>query len=144
MTAIQNIHLHIEIEFAGAPLVFSCQVIDAQLTLPGTPPGDVVQTACPDGVVSEPGTRTNGAMTGTVFVDPTATGITWALATTFQAGTEYEYRIVYYADLDETFAIEFTGRAKTNSFTLPFAKPGNARQPLDLALITADMARPVA
>lgn len=138
----KNVALEVQIEFNGQPLHFECQVSEAELTLPGSQPGESVETACPDGVVSEPGSTTNGGLTGNVYVDPTDTGITWALATLYQAGTEFPYRIVYYSDLAETHAIEFVGNAKVNTFTLPFSKPGNAQQPLDLALITASMGRP--
>jgi len=139
-----NIALEFEITYNGTPLAFECQVIDAELSLPGTAPGETTEVACPDGKVSEPGTAANGAITGNIFVDPTDTGITWALAELYQAGAEFAYTITYYPDAGATHAITFTGNAKVNSFRLPFAKPGNAKQPLDLVLITASIARPAA
>jgi hypothetical protein len=135
---IQNIELSLELDDAE----YQCQVIDVTLTLPGSGVGESVEVACPDGVVSEPGARTNGSLTGNVFTDPTDTGITWILATAFQSGAEVEYTVVYWPNEGATKAIEFTGRARVNSFTLPFSKPGNARHALDLSLVTADMARP--
>ena len=140
----RNIALEVEITYNAQPLTFECQVIDAELKLPGSQPGESVEVACPDGRVSEQGTTTNGALTGTIYVDPTDTGITWALATLYQGGTEFAYSITYYSDLANTSSIKFSGNAKVNTFTLPFSKPGNAQQPLDLALITAVMARPAA
>ncbi len=140
---VRNVALKFTIEFDGAPIEYQCQVIDATLTLPGITPGETVEVACPDGKVSEPGATSDGGLAGNVFVDPTATGITWALATLYQGGTEFLYSITYYADQANTHAIKFDGRARVNTFTLPFSKPGNARQPLDLKLITAVMGRPV-
>lgn len=144
VTAIRNIALEFEIDFNGQPLAFECQVIDVELKLPGIGPGASTETACPGGIVSEVGTASNGSITGNIFVDPTDTGITWALATLYQAGDEFHYSLTYYADQDQTISITFEGQAKVNSFTLPFNKPGMARQPLDLALITATMRRPAA
>jgi hypothetical protein len=141
-TTVKNVHLAFEITYEGAPVVLDCQVIDAELTLPGTQPGETVEVACPDGKVSEPGTSVDGAITGNAFADPTDTGITWALAALYQAGDEFAYSITYWADQAETIAMKFSGSAKVNTFKLPFSKPGSARQPIDLKLITAVIARP--
>lgn len=145
VSTIANISLEFEITFEGAPITFECQVITADLSLPGpAQSGSATETACPDGKVSEPGQAQNGSITGEIFVDSTDAGITWALATLFQADTEFPYSITYWANEPSTVAITFSGNAKVNSFTLPFSKPGYAKQPLDLALVTAVMARPVA
>lgn len=139
-----NVALTVEITFNAQPLAFECQVIDAELTLPGVGAGSGTEVACPGGIVLEPGATEPGSLTGNVFADSRDTGITWALAQLKKTGVEFPYSIVYYADQDNTIAVKFSGTAKVNSFRLPFSKPGMAKHPLDLALASADMARPTA
>jgi hypothetical protein len=141
-TVIPNIALELTVTIDGAPVAFECQTIDASFALPGSQPGETTEVACPDGKVSEPGSTTNGSLTGTVFTDTTATGITWALMNAYQAGEEFDYSFTWFADQPATHAVLFTGRAKVNTFSMDWAKPGNAKHPLDLALITCAIARP--
>lgn len=144
VNTIQNVALQFSITQDATPLEFACQVIDATLTLPGPGSGTRIETACPEGAVVEAGTATNGSITGNVFVDTRDTGITWALATLYPTGAEFPYSLSFYVDLGNTIAIKFTGNAIVNTFNLPFSKPGKAKQPIDLGLITAVMARPTA
>lgn len=141
---IPNVSLKFEITYESQPLSFECQVVDVELTLPGVGTGSATETACPGGMVLEPGAPEAGSLTGNVFADTRDTGITWALAQLKKTGAEFPYSITYYADQDATVAVRFSGNAKVNSFKLPFSKPGYAKHPLDLALSTADMARPTA
>lgn len=141
--SIPNIALLVSVTYLSTPLEFACQVIDAELTLPGASAGTRIETACPDGAVVEAGSASNGQLTGNVFADPSDTGITWALATLYQARGEFPYSITWWADLDETQAMKFDGDAVVNSFKLGWAKPGKGKHPLDLGLVTAVMSRPV-
>lgn len=137
-TTIQNIELSLKFD----DVEYQCQVIDVELAMPGASPGNSTHVACPGGIVSEPGQPANGSLTGNVFSDPSDTGITWILATAYKTGAELAYSATYWPNEGATKAIEFSGRAKVNTFKLPFSKPGNAKHTIDLALITADMARP--
>ena len=138
----KNIALELTVTIDAAPVTFECQALDCSLSLPGSQPGESVETACPDGIVSEPGTTTNGALTGTVFTDTTATGISWALMNAYMAGDEFTYSFTWFSDQPNTTAVLFTGTGKVNSFQLDWTKPGNAKHPLDLALISATIGRP--
>jgi hypothetical protein len=140
VNTLQNIALSLTLDGTE----HNCQVIDVTLDLPGVAPGEAVETACPDGKVSEPGSPSNGSLSGTVYADPSDTGLTWILGQAYKAGSEIAYTITYWADQDNTVAIIFSGQCKVASFSLPFSKPNLAKHPLDLTLITADMARPQA
>lgn len=142
VTTIKNIALELTVTIDGAPVTFECQTIDAKLTLPGTTAGTNTETACPDGVVSEPGGTSNGSLTGTVFTDTTDTGISWALMQAYQAGETFPYVAVWFADQDATKAVQFTGEAVVNTFSLDWVKPGNAKHPLDIGLVSAAIGRP--
>lgn len=127
----------------GAPNLVdvSCQVQDLEFSMPGEGDGQKVQVACKDGVVLEPGEPVDGSLTGTIFVDSTDTGVTYLLAKAWEAGREVAYELDYWPDLGATVGLKFTGLAKVGSFTLPFSKPGYAKQPLDLVIKTATIAR---
>ena len=45
-----------------------CQVITLDFQAPGVGASTVTQTACPDGLVSEPGTISSGSITGDLWV----------------------------------------------------------------------------
>lgn len=141
-TVISNIALELTVTIGGTPVSFECQAIDVTFALPGSQPGETTEVACPDGKVSEPGSSTNGALTGTVFTDTTDTGITWALMNAYTVGEEFTFSFTWFADQPSTTAVLFTGTAKVNTFSMEWAKPGNAKHPLDLALITTTITRP--
>lgn len=139
---VKQVHLKVQITHDATPITLDCQVIDAELTLPGTQPGETTEVACPDGKVSEPGTSVDGGVTGNIYVDPSVGGVTEALIELYQAGIEFPYSMTFYANEDATKAMKFDGTAKVNTFKMPWKKPGNAKQPIDLKLITAVMSRP--
>lgn len=135
---IQNISLIIELDGVS----HSCQFINVQLSLPGRGQGQVTEVACPDGVVTEPGALQWGSATGELFVDMSDGGVSVALETAYLSGAEIAYSMTWYADQASTVARTYTGKAIVNSFTLDWSKPGLAKQPLDLALLTAVPSRP--
>jgi hypothetical protein len=123
---------------------YACQVIDASFTPPGVGASTVTETACPSGVVAEPGSISAGSFTGNVFADSLDSGITWVLAQAFEAQSELDYIVTFWPELGPTKAMQYTGTAKVASFTLDFAKPGIGKHALELELSTATLARPAA
>ena len=123
---------------------YACQVIDASFKPPGVGASTVTETACPSGVVAEPGGIEAGALTGNVFSDSLATGITYVLAQSYETQGEFDYIVTFWPELGPTKAMQYTGKAKVASFTLDFAKPGIGKHALDLELSTAVLARPAA
>jgi hypothetical protein len=143
VTTQRNVELTLTLDDkSGTTHSFECQIIDLAFSLPGVGEGSTVQTACPDGVVSEPGDPTNGSLTGTAFSDTGTDGITWLLAEAQVDDRTMKYDLTFFPDLGNTKAIHLTGDCKVNSFSFDFSKPGIARTPLDLSIITATMARP--
>jgi len=119
-----------------------CQVINLEYTAPGYAAGETVEVACPDGVVVEPGDRTDGSITGEVYADSTDEGITWVLLQAQQQQATLAYVLTFYADAASTVAFTVTGECTVGSFVLPWSKPGYARHSLGLVVQTAEYARP--
>lgn len=133
----QNISLVLDLDGTE----YQCQVINAEFTLPGVGAGDTTQTACPDGVIVEPGSNEDGSLTGEVFTDLLDTGLTWILANAKADDTEITYKVVYHADQPTTNNIQFDGLCKVSTFSLPFEKPGVSKHSLDLSIKTATISR---
>jgi len=123
---------------------YACQVIDASFKPPGVGATTVTETACPSGVVAEPGAAAAGTFTGNAFGDSLEAGITWVLAQAFETNEEFDYIITFWPELGPTKAMQYTGQARVNSFQLDFAKPGIGKHPLDLEIVTATLGRPAA
>jgi len=125
---------------------YACQVIDASFKPPGVGATTVTETACPSGVVAEPGAAEAGSFTGNVFADSMDAGITYVLAQAAlpQVDAEFDYIITFWPELGPTKAMQYTGQARVNSFQLDFAKPGIGKHPLDLEIVTATLGRPAA
>jgi hypothetical protein len=121
---------------------YQCQIIDATATLPGEATGDVTEVACPDGKVVEKGEQEDGSLSGTVFADSTDTGITWALMQAKASGAQLDYVLTWFANEDATVAFVWTGIAQVGAFSVEWAKPGLARHPIDLALLSVTISRP--
>lgn len=123
---------------------YQCQIINAELSLPGTAVGETVETACPDGKVVEPGSTVNGSLTGEAYTDTTADGFWTALASAYTSGAEVTYELDWFPETAAEHLI-FNGKAKVEtSPTLSFAKPGMSRHPFQLTLLSAAMTRPTA
>jgi ribosomal protein L18 len=123
---------------------YACQVIDASFKPPGVGASTVTETACPSGVVAEPGSIEAGTFTGNVFADSLDAGVTYVLALAYETQSEFDYIVTFWPELGPTKAMQYTGRAKVASFQLDFAKPGIGKHPLDLELSTATLGRPAA
>jgi hypothetical protein len=124
---------------------YACQVIDASFKPPGVGASTITETACPSGVVAEPGSIEAGSFTGNVFADSLDAGITWVLAQAYEdQSSELDYIVTFWPELGPTKAMQYTGKAKVASFQLDFAKPGIGKHPLHLELSTATRGRPAA
>ena len=133
----QNVSLILDLDGT----TFECQVINAEFAMPGTGTGTTTETACPDGVVVEPGSLEDGSLTGEVFTDLLDTGLTWILASAKQADSVMNYTVVYHADQPATNNIQFSGLCKVATFALPFEKPGLSKHSLDLTISTCAISR---
>lgn len=122
----------------------ACQIINLKLALPVVSVGKLVNTACPDGTVSEPGEPQSGKLSGEVFTDTTDAGITTALLDAAEDNDVIAYDLTMWSDLGTDEAWRFTGNARVTSIELDWSKPANARHALDLEIITATRARPAA
>lgn len=121
---------------------YECQIIDVTFTPPGTGTGTTTRTACPDGVVAEPGEAVNGSLSGNAFTDTTESGLWTALYTAYTDGTELDYQVTWFPGVAGQ-EITFQGRAVVQDPpTLPFSKPGLSKHPVNLALLTATLTRP--
>ena len=121
---------------------YECQVIDASFRPPGVGASTVTETACPDGRVAEPGAVASGSLTGNAFADSQDTGLTWILAQAYENDATLAYTLTFWPELGATKAMEWTGEARVNSYTLDFSKPGVGRHPIDLEIVSASLARP--
>lgn len=123
---------------------YECQFITASFKLPGTSQGTRVETACPGGVVTDPGTVSNGSFTGEAYTDTTDTGLYKALDTAYASNAVLAYELTFFPELGATKGVKYTGNARVNSLQLDFSKPGNSKHPVDLAIETAVFSRPTA
>lgn len=115
---------------------YDCQIIDLQFTFPKDGDPTITQTACPDGTVSEPGEKTPGSLTGTVFTDTSTAGLTTALIQALNTSKEFPYDLVWWPDVSGS-ALQITGNARVSDLTLEWSKPGVAKHTLALSIITA-------
>ncbi len=120
----------------------NCQIIDLSLTLAGEATGASVEVACPDGVVVEPGSHEDGSLTGTVFGDSLSTGITWMLMQAKSSGSTLDYVLTWFSNEADTVAFTVSGQAQVGSFSIDWNKPGLSRHPIDLTLLSTNLARP--
>lgn len=119
---------------------YACQVIDAayQMAAPGeaTP----VPVACGD-TVSEPGDPAVGSISGNVFKDTSANGITRALAQAAVDGTEFDY--VYTESDADGYAMSWSGKCTVPAFAINFTPDKFGRHPLNLSVTTSVLAAAV-
>lgn len=116
-----------------------CQVINASYTPAAPAESTAVPTACGD-TVSEPGDPSNGSITGEVFKDTSANGVTRLLAQAAVSGAELAY---VYTESDGTNTMSWSGTATVPQFAIDFTPSKTGRHELSLALTTSVLA-PVA
>lgn len=120
----------------------NCQIIDLKFKLPSTSAGRLVRTACPDGLVAEPGEPVPGTITGTAYTDTTADGLTTILLDALAADGQLGYNLTLWSDLGNTIAFNWAGQLKVAELELAWEKPGIAKHPLSLTVLTATRTRP--
>jgi hypothetical protein len=135
----QNNH-ELKVTFGGK--TFECQIIDLDFKRPGRARGSIVRTACPDGVVSEPGEITEGSLTGNAYTDTTDSGLWWLLDEAYESETQVDYVLTFFPDLGATKAVEFTGKAYVTESGLGFTNPAVSKHPIALTVVTATKSRP--
>jgi len=113
---------------------YACQVIDGALEFPNQGTADTVAVACGD-KVAEPGDPQPGSITGTVFKDTSAAGITRALAAALTASSELSYVWTENAGTAQEWIV--TGKCRVNGLTVDFTPDKYGRHPLDLSVSTA-------
>ena len=120
-----------------------CQIIDLSFSPPGVGASTVTETACPSGIVSEPGATQSGTLTGNAFTDALSTGLAWLLASAWEVNETMAFELTFHPELGPTKSMKYTGTCRCASFTLDFAKPGIGKHPIDLEVMTADLVRGV-
>lgn len=120
---------------------YACQVINASYQMAAPGDSTPVPVACGD-TVSEPGDPSNGAITGEVYKDVSATGITRVLAVAAQSGAEVAY---VYTETDGNGAeMSWSGQATVPAFAIDFAPDKYGRHSLSLNVTTSVLADPPA
>lgn len=119
---------------------YAAQVVNGSLTLPGPGSPTVTPVADGSGKVSEPGDPENGSISGEVFKDTTAAGITRALAAARISGAVLAYVWTEGAGTAEEFSV--SGDCTVGSAQSDFTPDKFGRHPIDLALTTAALAAP--
>lgn len=107
----------------------ACQIIDATFTFPARAEATLVPVACGD-TVSELGDPQNGALTGTVYKDLSANGITRILIEALTADAILAY------SWEET-GLTVTGNARVAGHDQTFTPDKYGRHPLQITIITA-------
>lgn len=121
----------------GGPVAIECQVINASYTPAAPGESTPTPTACGD-TVSEPGDPSNGSITGEVFKDTSATGVTRLLAAAAVAGTEMDY---VYTEADEAgYEMSWSGKCTVPQFGIDFAPSKTGRHELSLTVSTSILA----
>ena len=114
-----------------------CQVINASYTMAAPGESTPVPTACGD-TVSEPGDPSNGSISGEVFKDTSATGITRLLAEAALTGVEVAY---VYTEADEAgYEMSWSGTCTVPQFGIDFAPSKLGRHQLELNVTTSVLA----
>lgn len=115
---------------------YACQVIDGSLSWPSRAEPTLTPVACGD-TVTEPGTLSNGTITGTVYKDHTASGITRALITALEADAELPF--IWRENVGDPAGtiLVVTGVARVSSHEQVFTPDTLGRHPLALTVTSA-------
>jgi len=112
---------------------YACQVIDGSLTWPARSEPTLVPVACGD-KVAEPGTPTNGTITGTVYKDQSATGITRVLITALESDADIDFVWTENVDGPTGEILTVTGTCRVTSHEQVFTPDTLGRHPLALTV----------
>lgn len=124
----------------GGPVDYAAQVVNASYTMAA--PGEATPIPVASGeTVSEPGDPSTGSISGEVFKDTSATGITRALAQAAVSGAEFSY--VYTEEDSGGYAMSWSGTATVPQFGIDFAPDKFGRHPLNLSVTTSVLAAAV-
>ena len=116
---------------------YACQVVNASYQMAAPGDSTPVPVACGD-TVSEPGDPSNGSISGEVYKDLGATGITRVLATLALSGAEADY---VYTETDGNGAdMSWTGKCTVPAFAIDFAPDKFGRHSLSLNVTTSVLA----
>jgi len=125
----------------GTPVDFACQLSAASFTQPGPGSVESVKVACGgDPVVVASGQTSPGSITGTVFKDFSAAGISTLLAQAVeQAATTGTVDLTYtYTENPGTdHEVSWTGKATVDPFEIPFTPGELGTHELNLPVLTA-------
>ena len=114
-----------------------CQVVNAAYTMAAPGESTPVPVACGD-TVSEPGDPSNGSISGEVFKDTSASGVTRLLAEAALTGAEIAY---VYTEKDEAgYEMSWSGTCTVPQFGIDFAPSKTGRHPLNLVVSTSALA----
>lgn len=122
------------------PISVECQVINASYTPAAPGQATPVPVACGD-TVSEPGDPSTGTISGEVFKDTSAAGVTRLLAEAAIAGAEMDY--VYTEEDSDGYAMSWSGKCTVPQFAIDFAPSKTGRHSLELSLTTSVLAAAV-
>ena len=120
---------------------YACQVVNASYT--PAAPGDStpVPVACGE-TVSEPGDPSNGSISGEVYKDISANGVTRALSTLVLSGAEADY--VYTETDGNGETMSWSGKCTVPAFGIDFAPDKYGRHQLAINVSTSVLAAYVA
>ena len=125
----------------GSPVDFACQLTSASFTQPGPGSIESVKVACGGDPVVVAGADTDpGAITGEVFKDFTAAGLSTLLAKAVEAATTtgtVDLTYVYTENAGTDHEVSWTGKASVDPFEIPFTPGELGRHSLNLPVLTA-------
>lgn len=120
---------------------YACQITDASFQMAAPGEATPVPVACGE-TVSEPGDPATGSISGNVFKDLGANGITRVLATMATTGAEADY---IYTETDGNGEVmSWSGKATVPAFGIDFQPSKYGKHPINLSLTTSVLAAYVA
>lgn len=129
--------LILTLDSGSGPVSVECQVINARYTMAAPGDSTPVPTACGD-TVSEPGDPVNGSITGEVFKDTSASGITRLLSQAALTGATLDYT---YTEQDEAgYQLSWSGEATVPQFGIDFTPSKLGRHELNVNVTTSVLA----
>lgn len=120
---------------------YACQITEASFTPAAPSEATPIPVACGD-TVSEPGDPSTGSVSGSVYKDLGATGITRVLATMATTGAEAAY--VYTETDGNGEVMSWSGQCTVPAFGIDFNPSKYGKHPLNLSLTTSVLADYVA